>query len=724
MGQQDKAIDDLTLVLSINPEHINAAFARAACFNTIGQFSRAIEDYNFALLKDTQMPSTSTSLREDKMSEIRSDHESSDLDSPIASIPRGSVSVGQHTVSKRPPPSIPQMSGSTPVPLRAVPPSTPPTRSVSAQPSPMSSSGASLTSGVSVVTPLRPQSGQPRSDATQQSQPRVSVPSAADEHHARGYQLRRGGDFLGAVEEYSRALQLDGRHFKAFFNRGFALDKLGRFDEAVADYTRAVEIEPSNAFAHYNRGISRDRMGALEAALVDFSKAIELQPATADFYHNRAFCYRKLDRLAAAVEDYSQSLRLAPNHFKALFNRACCLEQLGALEQAVADTTKALEIQPNHSGCLLSRALLHEKLNHLDESLLDFGTALANGADRLQVLTARPRVLSKAGRFQEALVDLTGGLSLSTSSEGAVSLLFLRGMCHKSLEDFASAVADFGAVLQQDPKHVPSLTQRGLCHRKLGLLEAAARDYDEIIRVDPQNVKAYNNRAFVAAKLGRFESAVADYTVVIGLTPESSHAYHNRGISFDKLGLFDQAIADFTKVLELDSAASPEGNNSTNASQATPRPVSVPSGISGGNTAESRATRAPPSFLETPQRFSMSHDTNNISGRPEPFTTPQQSASAQQTPPPQQQQFRIQSGSFHAPRSAVQVATKSAGADAAVFARRTSPIQMGPQSLVSSAPSKWSSTTPPSSSSPADDDIQVRLSRVDGLLGGQQYPLI
>lgn len=42
LDQQSLAIRDLSIVLEINPDHVNASFARAACFNTIGQFSRGI----------------------------------------------------------------------------------------------------------------------------------------------------------------------------------------------------------------------------------------------------------------------------------------------------------------------------------------------------------------------------------------------------------------------------------------------------------------------------------------------------------------------------------------------------------------------------------------------------------------------------------------------------------------------------------------------------------
>lgn len=51
LSKPELAIEDFTNVLCLNPDHVSAAFARAACYNTIGQFSKAIEDYNMALLK-------------------------------------------------------------------------------------------------------------------------------------------------------------------------------------------------------------------------------------------------------------------------------------------------------------------------------------------------------------------------------------------------------------------------------------------------------------------------------------------------------------------------------------------------------------------------------------------------------------------------------------------------------------------------------------------------
>ena len=51
LDKADLAIKDLSAVLLLNPDHVSAAFARAACYNSIGQLAKAIEDYNIALLK-------------------------------------------------------------------------------------------------------------------------------------------------------------------------------------------------------------------------------------------------------------------------------------------------------------------------------------------------------------------------------------------------------------------------------------------------------------------------------------------------------------------------------------------------------------------------------------------------------------------------------------------------------------------------------------------------
>lgn len=55
----------------------------------------------------------------------------------------------------------------------------------------------------------------------------LSAPcSSADEYHARGYALRKQGNFTGAIQAYTQALEQEPSHFKAVFNRAFSYDKV------------------------------------------------------------------------------------------------------------------------------------------------------------------------------------------------------------------------------------------------------------------------------------------------------------------------------------------------------------------------------------------------------------------------------------------------------------------------------------------------------------------
>jgi tetratricopeptide (TPR) repeat protein len=92
--------------------------------------------------------------------------------------------------------------------------------SVSAS-SPSSSPVASVGSSAAISTPLAPASS---SSANQMSTSGVgssagAAAAEADNHHAKGFALRRKGDFAGAIAEYTKAIELDPQHFKAYFNR-------------------------------------------------------------------------------------------------------------------------------------------------------------------------------------------------------------------------------------------------------------------------------------------------------------------------------------------------------------------------------------------------------------------------------------------------------------------------------------------------------------------------
>ena len=66
LGRMNQAIEDYTKVMDLDPGHVNAAYARAACYNSKGLFAKAIDDYNLALTKDQDKLSSSSAKRKEE----------------------------------------------------------------------------------------------------------------------------------------------------------------------------------------------------------------------------------------------------------------------------------------------------------------------------------------------------------------------------------------------------------------------------------------------------------------------------------------------------------------------------------------------------------------------------------------------------------------------------------------------------------------------------------
>jgi tetratricopeptide (TPR) repeat protein len=50
-----------------------------------------------------------------------------------------------------------------------------------------------------------------------------------------------------AISEYNKALEINPRFAKAYYNRGLAYDENGQYDKAISDYEKAIGLNPRYA---------------------------------------------------------------------------------------------------------------------------------------------------------------------------------------------------------------------------------------------------------------------------------------------------------------------------------------------------------------------------------------------------------------------------------------------------------------------------------------------
>ncbi len=134
-------------------------------------------------------------------------------------------------------------------------------------------------------------------------------------NNARGF-IRQGDSYFaeenyeGAIQAYTKSIQLVSSNPYAYYNRANAYRKLGQHKEAIFDYTRSIRINPANDFAYLYRGICLLAVDQPKAAAANFTELIKRDEQNAAAYHYRGDANLKLEQRDAAIEDYRKASEL------------------------------------------------------------------------------------------------------------------------------------------------------------------------------------------------------------------------------------------------------------------------------------------------------------------------------------------------------------------------------------------------------------------------------
>ncbi|MFM7408068.1 MAG: tetratricopeptide repeat protein [Cuspidothrix sp.] len=102
------------------------------------------------------------------------------------------------------------------------------------------------------------------------------VPDDALGYKNRGDYRVKLGDTVGAIADYSQALQINSDDLDVYYCRGNAYYDLGKYAEAIADYTQVIQGNSHYVDAYYNRGNARLEIADKQRAVEDFHQAAQL----------------------------------------------------------------------------------------------------------------------------------------------------------------------------------------------------------------------------------------------------------------------------------------------------------------------------------------------------------------------------------------------------------------------------------------------------------------
>ncbi|HEX7414509.1 MAG TPA: tetratricopeptide repeat protein, partial [Bacteroidia bacterium] len=62
-------------------------------------------------------------------------------------------------------------------------------------------------------------------------------------------------DYKGAIEDYTKAIELNPKYANAYMVRGMCKDELKDYNGSIQDYNKAIELNPKYTDAYMARGL-------------------------------------------------------------------------------------------------------------------------------------------------------------------------------------------------------------------------------------------------------------------------------------------------------------------------------------------------------------------------------------------------------------------------------------------------------------------------------------
>ncbi|MGB3639619.1 MAG: tetratricopeptide repeat protein, partial [Rivularia sp. (in: cyanobacteria)] len=228
----------------------------------------------------------------------------------------------------------------------------------------------------------------------------------------KGLEKAKQKDYAAAVEEFTKALQVNPEFVDAYYQRGLAYYDLGHIPQAVFDYDQVLKRDSYNVDVYYCRALARLALKNLPGALKDVDKSIELNCYKAAAYNLRGVVERKLGNIVSAIANFKKAAELYLEQ-KDTENAKLCLEKVKQLQPRKEVVLEKPQLQntpliteKDYFTSLLEKA---EK-GDTREAMEDLNWVLRADAQDGKAYCCRGVVYCKQGKYREAIADFNAAL--------------------------------------------------------------------------------------------------------------------------------------------------------------------------------------------------------------------------------------------------------------------------------------------------------------------------
>jgi tetratricopeptide (TPR) repeat protein len=431
-----------------------------------------------------------------------------------------------------------------------------------------------------------------------------------------GELLLQRGDVQGAQKQVDEILQKNANDMQARMLRSRINLQNGKTKEAIEDLREVLKQEPQSDVGLYFMAEANFRAGQtdqarsfaadLERFHPDFLPAKLMQAqinlASGDTQAAQRQCTELLERLSTATPNARMSPQMLEElHAKALTARGSANLQLKNTKAARADMEAARNVAPNAPASYSNLAAVAAAENNFAEAVQLYERAISIDKANFDALSNLTKVYAGMHRINDAHARLDEAIA---SQPNNASLHFLKAQAYGTQEAGASksaeqlqddankaeaslrraleldpnyiaayqalaalyfnmkqpdrALAEYRKITERQPDNVGAYTLMGMVEYSRNNYEAAEDYYRRALRIDPETTFAANNLAMLSADQGRgnLDEAVQLAQAIVRKYPDEPGYADTLGWVLYKKGLYPSAVEQLQKAVRLASAKS------------------------------------------------------------------------------------------------------------------------------------------------------------------------
>jgi tetratricopeptide (TPR) repeat protein len=300
---------------------------------------------------------------------------------------------------------------------------------------------------------------------------------SAKQYFKAGEEFAKKMSFGDAIEQYTKALELDPEYDKAYIQRAIAYTQLNEYEKAATDFDRAMVFNDKDPDLYYYSGTAYHLQGKNDVALAKLNTAVEMKNNFLEALQVRSEVLLALERYQEALEDCKKCLKIKEDE-KSYYNLGQVYEKLEMYQEAETAYRQSIEENRKVAGTHFALASLLFRREDYSGAYASVMQVLQLEPDHKEGMLLQAKILAAQQNYPKA-IEVLSLASIDYPAEPRIFLL--RGEYYAILNQAAFAIIDYSKVIELDRDMAEVYYKRANAYEEIRDYEKALKDYEKLL---------------------------------------------------------------------------------------------------------------------------------------------------------------------------------------------------------------------------------------------------